>query len=314
MTGTGTQAEPYIVSNWTDFITAIGATDAYVEFPKNLVKTSDTEVNPNKLYVDSSGTVQTNVQASDLANLYENTFVLDANDYAPEGLTTTITINCASINGFGGTIRNLASTQVNIFTKNSSSLTLNQLAILNFNVEDHKLFCTDFMEFHYCIFSGRIKSVTVSGLRCFGNDSRSINQEFNSCSMNIVMDGSITPFEHYYMGYNYYGSIFRNCRIELHKTNNNTSGGDMIANSQNSYFTGDIDGNFNVRFTQNSANSIVAIETSDAAFVNSGSVSLILINTDTVTSENIGSNYTQVTTAQLKSAEDLAALGFPIQT
>ena len=127
------------VTNWASFITAVGTAGAEVEFPHTsqyLVKTHDRDVDANKLYLDSNGVVQTNVQPSDLANLYENTFKLDANDYAPAGLSTTIEINCTSINGYGATIINLAGSAVNLITINSTTLSISQLAFLNINAEN----------------------------------------------------------------------------------------------------------------------------------------------------------------------------------
>ena len=37
MTGTGTQTDPYMVSDWEEFVTAVGKTDVYVECSKNAV-------------------------------------------------------------------------------------------------------------------------------------------------------------------------------------------------------------------------------------------------------------------------------------
>ena len=69
MTGTGTQADPFIVDNWPDFVTAVGTYDAYVEFP------------------DGGG-------------------VIDMNNVAPTGIPE-ITLACASIEGNDWIIQNL---------------------------------------------------------------------------------------------------------------------------------------------------------------------------------------------------------------
>lgn len=312
------------VTDWASFITAVGTPGAEVEFPHTsqyLVKTHDRDVDANKLYLDSNGVVQTNVQPSDLPNLYENTFVLDANDYAREGLSATISIACDSINGYGGYIVNLASYDVDIFTNNysgESHLIISQLAILNFNVENHNFFSSRFCEWHYCIFSGRCKNNSTSDsttLTVFGDSSTSINQDFTSCSFNLTLDGQVSPFEYYYIPYDYYGTYLRECRVEIHKVNNqNSSGGSMIVGGINSYFTGDIDGLFTIYFTNQSIYSIVEIETSEASFSYSGNISYILVNTDTVTVSDIPSAYTQVTTTTLGDANALSALGFPIET
>lgn len=62
MTGTGTQADPYIVDSWSDFVTAVGTSGAYVETAPGLT--------------------------------------WDMNDIAPEGVEG-IRISCASLKGNG---------------------------------------------------------------------------------------------------------------------------------------------------------------------------------------------------------------------
>lgn len=66
MTGTGTQNDPYIVSTWPDFVTAVGTAGAYVE------------VAPETVW--------------------------DMNEIAPLG-AGTVSINCAEINGNGAVIK-----------------------------------------------------------------------------------------------------------------------------------------------------------------------------------------------------------------
>ena len=66
MTGTGTQADPYIVDTWPDFVAAVGTTGAYVE------------VVPGTVW--------------------------DMNEIAPLG-AGTVSINCAEINGNGAVIK-----------------------------------------------------------------------------------------------------------------------------------------------------------------------------------------------------------------
>lgn len=323
------------VTDWNSFITAVGTAGAEVEFPHSsqyLVKTHDRDVDANKLYLDSNGVVQTNVQPSDLADLYENTFVLDANDYAREGLSTTISIACDSINGYGGYIKNLASYDVDIFTNNYSGadkLIITQLAILNFNVENHNFMNSRYMEWEYCIFSGRAKNNSLNNsqvLTVFGDSSQTINQQFTSCSFNLTLDGQVNPFEYYYIPYDYYGTFLIDCRVEIHKTNNeNSYGGRMIVVGQNSYFTGDVDrgdretgGQFEINFTNQSIYSITEISETDTnaiSFDYSGNISYMLINTDLLPSgAYIPGRYTQVTDTTLSDANALSALGFPIQT
>lgn len=69
MTGSGTQADPYIVDSWSDFVTAVGTSNAYVE-------------------------------------LAEDT-VIDMDDVSPTGISSVVAIRCTQIDGKGGEIRNL---------------------------------------------------------------------------------------------------------------------------------------------------------------------------------------------------------------
>lgn len=86
MTGTGTQADPYIVDTWADFVTAVGKSDAYVEC--------------------AEGTVW------------------DMNDIAPDGINSRINIYAKSISGNGAIIKKTYFTSNgSFFFANSTSVT-----------------------------------------------------------------------------------------------------------------------------------------------------------------------------------------------
>lgn len=174
------------VHNWPEFITAVGTSGAEVEFPHDstyLRKTPDTSVDPSKLYVDVNGAPKPFVQTEDLSNLYENTFVLDANDYAPEGITTPISITCASINGFGGTIKNLASSAADIFYCYITS-GITGIAFLNVNCTGKNFLyagTSGYKEISKCIFSGRMDG-SNSCYFFLGNYVR-----LKSCAVNVQL-------------------------------------------------------------------------------------------------------------------------------
>lgn len=86
MTGTGTQADPYIVDTWADFVTAVGKSDVYVEC--------------------AEGTVW------------------DMNDIAPDGINSRINIYAKSISGNGVIIKKTYFTSNGSFYfANSTSVT-----------------------------------------------------------------------------------------------------------------------------------------------------------------------------------------------
>lgn len=306
------------VHSWSDFITAIGTAGAEVEFPKDIVRTQDTDVDPNKLYTDINGIVQTNVQPSDLANLYENTFTLDANDYAPAGITSTITISCASINGYGGYIKNLASTAVNIFS-NTVTTQVYQLAILNINVEGVSFIDTTSasMEYTKCIFSGRAKSNTGTHT-VFGDVANTHSSIYNSCAFNFDIVGSYSLFNYLnYGGYVYAGPLY-DCRLNITHINRDgiTASGTLWVRLENSYLTGDIADNVSITITAQSHYSVIEVEKGGSISVNDaqgGTVQLILINDELYTG-TIPTGCRGVTTAQLKDASYLSSIGFPVQT
>lgn len=222
------------VTDWASFITAVGTSGADVEFSHDsahLVKTRDSAVDENKLYLDSNGIVQTNVQPSDLPDLYENTFVLDANldNDLRAGFTTPIAINCNSINGYGGYIKNVYGNAVNIFNlPSNANVPISQIAFLNFDLERAALFnSTHQNDFELCLFSGREKGQTGNETYIFGS-AYGGRTDFISCSFNLELITRIKPF---------YAGVFKFCRVELDASENDN--GEIALTPQNCYFTGD---------------------------------------------------------------------------
>lgn len=291
-----------VVHNWSEFITAVGTSGADVEFPKSLVKTTDTEVNPNKLYTDANGVVQTNVQVSDLPDLYENDFYLDANDYAPEGLSSTITISCASINGFGGGIVNLASSSANIIST-YSFVNFTGIAFLNVRCTDVYFFISTrnsgWGTVSKCIFTGRMDGEQTSHFiwaSCV---------HFVSCAFNVQLYGASNFAQNNEGRYDWLD--FNYCRIntEDHRTGSTYAYQYAIINS---IWTGSY--NDYISATMNSYDyTVYDLECESIQGNNSAVVTYIFVNSEKCAS----TNGVEVTTAELQSASDLAAKGFPIQ-
>lgn len=302
MTGTGTQNDPYIISDWTDFITAVGTSNAYVEFPKNLVHTSDTNVDPNKLYTDANGVIQTNVQASDLVNLYENTFVLDANDYAPEGLSASISINCASLKGFGGTIRNLASSSTNIIST-YSYVNFTGIAFLNVRCTGVHFFVSSrnnsWGTVSKCIFTGRMDGSQTCRLIWASW------VHFVSCAFNVQLYDS-SDFAENNEGYNQFLD-FNYCRIntEDHRTASTYARNYMTTNS---IWTGNYRNYITISMSLYDY-TVYDLECASIGASNDGIAAYTFINSDKCASIR----GVAVTTEELQSASALAAKGFPIQ-
>lgn len=301
MTGTGTQNDPYIVDNWSDFITAVGTSSAYVELKKELVKTTDTEVNPNKLYTDANGVVQTNVQVSDLPNLYENTFCLDANDYAPEGITTTITITCASLNGNGATIKNLYSSSTTIIT--TYSYVIVGIAFLNFRCTDVYFFVSTRNSgwgiVSRCIFTGRMDGQQISRFIWASL------VHFAKCAFNVQLYGASQFAQNNEGRYDWLD--FNYCRIntEDHRTGSTSA---YPYNIINSIWTGNYNDYISAAMSSYDY-TVYDLECPSISSNNSPSKNYAFVNSDKCASTDC----VEVTTAELQSASDLAAKGFPIQ-
>lgn len=300
-----------IVTDWAEFIAAVGTSGAEVEFPKDLVKTSDTAVDPNKLYTDENGVVQTNVQPSDLANLYENTFVLDANDYAPEGLSASIAINCASLKGFGGTIKNLASDSVNIF-ETKTGTNIDGIAVLSVSCKNcnfmHSTWNGTKGTISHFINSGRCNADTTSG--DVNYYLRATNMIFSQCAFTVELfnDAKLT-LDNDYWGH----STFSYCRfntIDNRRIETGTGYPDRFTMS-NCYFTGNFNKDILISMeTGNMDYTVIDVDGQAVGATNSTIGGYVFVNKDKAT---IGAYVVGVTTAQLKDAEYLVSLGFPIQ-
>lgn len=279
MTGTGTQADPFIVDNWPDFVTAVETSGAYVAFP------------------EGGGTI-------------------DMNSVAPEGIEQ-VQLRCVSIEGNGWNIRNLYVSGHGAFYLRSNVI-INSLSITDFygdfQSEEARFFDNGDNNYQYtfnlCTFSGLITGQnTKSGL--FKTEYIYAVTKLFRCSMNVRCDGSTKLI------YNGGDLISLNsadfCNIKL-SGNSLSAIGDSF-NYRNCYFSGkcsqsplNIYGNcnynvYNVDFS----------EADDFSCYCSNQGSVNLINSDLLPSgSSINSGFVAVTDAQLHDAEYLTTIGFPI--
>ena len=143
ITGTGTQQDPYIVTTWSELAEKAAESDVYIKIGNDI----------------------------------------NMNDEYPEGFSTQFTINCASIDGDGKTIKNLYFKSGRLFYCEGNR-TWENTNIINFVLGDGN----NGAAFHYngtiyhtltfknCKLSGRInsKSYLASG-----------RLKFNRCALNI---------------------------------------------------------------------------------------------------------------------------------
>lgn len=146
MTGTGTQADPYIVSTWEDFVTAIGTEQAYVEFPENTI--------------------------------------IDMNDIIPEGINEMIYIKCTQFDAKGGEIKNLFFTTGGRFLIQNSNWNtyIKNLKLINMRADNEGFRFFSYGKMQNCIISGSFggeEMFNISSNR-FVLESCSVNAQLQS--------------------------------------------------------------------------------------------------------------------------------------
>ena len=278
MTGTGTQADPYIVDNWPDFVTAIGTSGAYVTFP------------------DTPG-------------------VIDLNDVAPEGVTSKITTNCVSIDGKGWSIRNLYSKGAHdVFEIYGNNLTIDALHFLNLYVDFQggSNYCLwhrysgsgNFVSINNSKFSG-IFTNAGSNSSLFHSDGSWERAYITSCAFNVKLDSGICI-----MVGDVALSYFNYTTYKLSGNSSSQISGKYF----NCLFTGE-SASTSVSLSSGSNYNVFDVDFTGATSFSCSapSGSLNLINSDKLpTGATVGTGFVGVTTAQLGDAAYLASLGFPI--
>ena len=280
MTGTGTQADPFIVDNWPDFVTAVETSGAYVAFP------------------EGGGTI-------------------DMNSVAPEGIQQ-VQLRCASIEGNGWNICNLYTVGHGAFYS-QSSVTITGLNFLDF-YGDFQSEAARFFDsssdypYHYtfslCKFSGLLTGTYNRAGFSVAWVSGGSHIRLHRCSVNLRLNGSI-KFIYYGGSWNSNANMADFCNIQISGTSPNVFADKY--NYKNCYFSGKCLSKvelysasnfnvFNVDFTEAEGFTCYC-ENPDA---------INIINTDKLPGVTGGTGFTGVTTEQLHDANYLAALGFPI--
>lgn len=279
MTGTGTQTDPYIITSWAEFTSAASESGAYLAFP-------------------------------------EGGGEIDLNDGFEDGIER-LDLACAQIDGNGWTVRNLASpasptgSPRRVFDASSGTI-VNDLNFTDMYLSDQFfLYGQSYgSKWNKCRFSGKIFSTTTNpstgGGFLYGSAS------FYRCSFNI--DGAGTVYLT-----NVAGS-FEACHIhytgELMKaapalmTSCLVSGGFAFSQYGNSRYGDWTDSNSNSK-----ANVVSAEILGDGGSIQIGrsTSAANIICTDNVSeSVTVSSYLIGVTAEQMRSADYLASIGFPI--
>ncbi len=152
MTGSGTENDPYIVDNWTDFMSI-----------------SSSESNTYVRWADS------------------NNKVIDFNDIRPEGFSEPVNIP-GNVDFNGWTLRNFHSTADYSLKLSSNTMTEN-LILENFYINSSRLFYGNAL-LKNCIISGMIQHNSYSGVFAgCGLQNCSLNIKVNSINFDLASEG-----------------------------------------------------------------------------------------------------------------------------
>lgn len=264
MTGVGTQADPYIVDNWEDFMS----------------------INRNQIGIY--------VKWADSDNK-----VIDFNDIKPDGYTTSI-IFPSYVDFNGWTLRNFRSTaSYAMKSNNSNSVTVQNLIIENFYISNES--------YNYLFYYTNISNSIISGIAVSGKSFylTSYGDIVNS-SVNI----KVTAKEEFSILNS--SGIMKNSDIVL----------DVSAKTANLAYNSYYHGVYNSRISGkiHSAQDYVRIVNgysnifnldSDMPLSYSGTA-ISVYNSDLAEKDSSSTNLIGCTTEQLKNAEYLYSIGFPI--
>lgn len=298
MTGTGTSADPFIVSTWADFKTAIGTSSAYV------VMDPDAE-----------------------------TKVINLNDTADaEGLKAALIFNCAYIQGNGWTIRNLCFQPGNYYCFQVFAITIQDLSMCNivantgdlsvFNIRTNCTFqnCNFSIEHHFgarqqalftqyssrfCTF--RDSAIYVRGIGTGVTNSYITSTNFYNC--NLYLDTTLCGAERSANISLFIGGTLHNTSVRGKIRMNRLA--DAVNTTQHLFQSVNLNGSYAAIEWSNLYESETGM-TLDTPTNNVGGACFVdadLIG-EGITLSVSGAEMHALTTAQCKSAEYLQSIGF----
>lgn len=277
ITGTGTQADPFKPTTWEEFLSCTTTDSVYTELP------------------EGGGT-------------------FDMNDYYPEGITSTIPLR-GFINGNGWTIKNAVySGRYGAFLVSSSNSYGKVVGLNFFNFR----FTTNitgavFIEggnsgtmFRLCQFSGLVDNTGAQYCAITrGNEAMALER----CSYNIQIDCHAKSARTVSLDTGNWSASAHYCNVRV----TGMSDYDTLNITPNStYISGSIK-SIRIEDRGLGAKESVIDTECDVISYAIGSATMTLVNTDKY-SGSLPNGCIGVTTEQLKDAEYLSSLGFPIQT
>lgn len=286
MTGTGTQADPYIIQNFADLLNVSGGSNKYY-----------------KLGVD-----------------------IDANNTSYANGWKTVTLNCSNFDGDGHTIRNIVmesqdSTVVPFYNSYGESkfqnLNIENVYLLGRNPSLFS-FANNYRKFTNCKFSLRIFSTSTNS----DNDSFLIaGQQSDFYSSSVLLEVDEKNTFHRILNGSVYDSQFKLIIRTNASSMKSTSNKLFDSNFNGSYLLGSITCSNNTlkpAFFNSMSNSYMAANVSGFGTITPATTILLpsFYDNDLVDSASVissVSNLHPLTTAQCKDAAYLKSIGFAVE-
>lgn len=317
MTGTGTQADPYIPYEWDEFTAAIGTSGAHVNMPIVPVKTADTRIKLGKLYFDAQGNRITNPVASGLPNYYENNFKFDLNDISPMGVQ--IGFNNCTVEGNGASIMNLyVPDDTKGIVVTNGTLNLQNFQFLGINSEstnsNRGVFRCQDNSRNYSLTNVQFQGYIADGTFLDGAGGSTRKHISNTFSLTF---GTNAKFCTTYL--NDTNKFYKNCWFDFYGTPyqlfTKNYGNRFIGCKMTGKLTGTSGTNYTFPSDTSSNNCVIDMDVTNYNGVSfdyyRGSGSFI-INTDKIPVGTVHDNILGVTTLQLEDASYLRSIGFPV--
>lgn len=274
ISGTGTQADPYIVSTWEEIVGQCGIADVYVKCIPNL------EINMNTLYRFGA---------------------------------TSITLNCAEWDGNGVVIKNGYWHNAPIFTMLvdvNVTKVIKNISFLNTYTDTHLFQMTSAYGMLLHLMNVTITGFHTGSNPIFRIDPKQGNVPtlLEGCSFNLNNPNGAVGGSHY----SDYHPTFDNCFIKWNGTNFGGDSSSPILKSCR--IDGKIGASPNLTYLYyTSSNSIINASGAQISWTGSNAgTSHVIYNSDLISSGSQQGGVTGLTTEQLKDASTVAATGFPI--
>lgn len=319
MTGTGTQADPFVPYEWDEFTAAIGTSGAYVSMPIVPVKTTDTRIKLGKLYFDAQGNRITKPVASGLPNYYENNFKFDMNDIAPLG--GLIEFNNCTVEGNGASIMNLYvpdDTKGIVIT--NGTLNFQNFQFLGINSEstnsNRGVFRCQDNSRNYSLTNVQFQGYIADGTFLDGAGGSTRKHISNTFSLTF---GTNAKFCTTYI--NDTNKFYKNCWFDFYGTSSqpftHNHGNRFIDCKMTGKLTGTAGENPLFPSDGSSMNCVIDMDVTEYSGVkfnydNGRGQNPYIINTDKLPAGTTYVGIAGVTTAQLADAEYLQSIGFPV--